>query len=224
MATTAQALANRENAQNSTGPKTEEGKAASSRNANRHSLTARGLIIPAGMEAKFAAMEDALQGSLLPNGGIEKILFERILECAWNLERCRHAQAQLFDRTATDFSIDPLLDEQNEAKFARIDKYARQFENSMLKAMRELRTLQTETQFRDEIHPLAQEEIDDPKLFSQTPQSLSSLCDFQKVMSAARRASQSNAIQNKAEADRATFALLARLTAPPSASRSNATE
>ena len=206
MATAAQALANRENAQNSTGPKTEEGKAASSRNANRHSLTARGLIIPTGMEAKFASMEDALRGSLLPHGGIEHILFERIVECAWNLERCRHAQAQLFDRTAVDFSTDPLLDDQNEPKFARIDKYARQFENSMLKAMRELRTLQTEAQFRDQIHPLGQEEIDDPELFNKTPQSLSSLCDFQRVLSSTSRSS-----QNKAD----MFNLLAQLTAPP---------
>src|SRR5882724_5799554 len=156
MATPAQILANRENAQHSTGPTTEEGKAVSAGNAVRHSLTARGLIVPLG------------------------------LETGWNLERCRRAQAQLFEKTAAaDLSIDPLLDDQNEAKFARIDKYARQSENSMFKAMRELSKLQTEAQFRHQIPPLSQEEVSDPELFNQTPQSLSAVCDVQQASTAA---------------------------------------
>jgi len=219
MATPAQILANRENAQHSTGPTTEEGKAVSAGNAVRHSLTARGLIVPLGLETAFADFEAALRINLIPNGGLEGVIFQRILESGWNLERCRRAQAQLFEKTAAaDLSIDPLLDDQNEAKFARIDKYARQSENSMFKAMRELSKIQTEAQFRNEIHPLNQEEIDNPELFDRTPQSLSAICDFQQVMAAAsacRTPKDKPNFQNKADSERAALAFLEQITAPP---------
>src|SRR6266566_5196035 len=118
MATPTQILANRQNAQHSTGPTTDHGKAICAANAVRHALTARGLIVPLGLESAFADCESALRINLNPNGGLEAIGFQRILECAWNLEHCRRAQAQLFEQTAAaDLSIDPLLDEQNEAKF-----------------------------------------------------------------------------------------------------------
>ena len=219
MATPAQVLANRENAQHSTGPKTEQGKAVCAGNAIRHSLTARGLIVPLGLESAFADFETALRINLIPNDGLEEIIFQRILECGWNLERCRRAQSQLFEKTAAaDLSIDPLLDDQNEAKFARIDKYARQSENSMFKAMRQLGKLQTEAQFRHEIHPLAQEEIDDPELFNQTPQSLSAICDMQQVTAAAAacRTPKKKTFQNKADSERAGVEFLEQLIAPPS--------
>ena len=215
MATTAQALANHANAQHSTGPLTDEGKAKAALNATRHSLTSRGLIVPLGLESAFANIEEDLRINLIPVGGLEDILFARILECAWNLHRCRLAQAQLFEK-ATDLAIDPLLDDQNEAKFARIDKYARQFENSMYKGMRELGKLQTEAQYRAAVCPLSDEEIDDADLFSQSPQSRSSVCDFKQVNAAARRSTKkTRPFQNKADSNRAAMAFLEMVTAPP---------
>ena len=115
MATPPQALANHANAQLSTGPRTDSGKNTSSQNATRHALTARGLIVPLGLESAFAGLEEELRVNLIPVGGLEDTIFARILECAWNLQRCRLAQAQLFEKAA-DLSIDPLLDDQNEAK------------------------------------------------------------------------------------------------------------
>jgi hypothetical protein len=87
----------------------------------------------------------------------------------------------------------------------------------MYKAMRELGKLQTEAQTRDEIHPLTQEEIEDPALFSQTPQSLSALCGFQQAVTAATasRAPREKNFQNRADSERAAFAFLDQLTAPP---------
>ena len=216
MTTPAQALANHANAQHSTGPRTDEGKATSALNATRHALTSRGLIVPLGLESAFTDLEETLRINLIPIGGLEETLFTRILECTWNLHRCRLAQAQLFEQ-ALDPSIDPLLEnEQNEPKFARIDKYARQFENSMYKGMRELGKLQTEAQYRAAVCPLSDEEIDDPELFSQSPQSRSSVCDFQQVNAAARRSTKKiTPFQNQAASDRAGMAFLEMITAPP---------
>jgi hypothetical protein len=55
MASPAQILANRENAQLSSGPTTQDGKTASSRNAMRHGLTSTQIVMP-GEDA--AAFED----------------------------------------------------------------------------------------------------------------------------------------------------------------------
>ena len=213
MATNAQILANRENAQHSTGPTTEAGKANSSQNATRHALTSRGLIVPLGLESAFMHFDAALRVSLVPNGSFQEIIFQRILECGWNLERCRRAQAQLFEQS-TDLAIDPLLDDQNEAKLARIDKYARQYENSMFKAMRELGKLQTEAQYRLEIRPLTQEEIDDPDRCDRAPQILSAVCNYQKAMAAAGSSAKTGRALNKAESTRAAMELLDQLTTP----------
>ena len=208
MATAAQVLANRENATHSTGPTSEEGKAKTSQNAVRHHLTGRGLIVPLGLESAFSDFERGLRTNFMPNTSVEEMIFKRILECGWNLERCRLAQATLFEQSST---VDPLLDDHLDAKFARIDKYARQFENSMYKAMRELSKLQTEAQYRHEIHPLTQEEMDDPDSFDQTPQSLSAICNFQQAVNNADRHKR----QNRPNARRAAMNAIEQFVAPP---------
>ena len=86
----------------------------------------------------------------------------------------------------------------------------------MYKGMRELGKLQTEAQYRAAVCPLSDEEIDDPDLFSQSPQSRSALCDFKQVHAAARRSSQkTKPFQNKADSTRAAMAFLEMITAPP---------
>ena len=60
MATEKQIEANRANAQQSTGPVTEEGKTHSSRNALSHGLTSKDLCVASGHEAEFASIEAVL--------------------------------------------------------------------------------------------------------------------------------------------------------------------
>jgi hypothetical protein len=55
MTATARATANVANASLSTGPRTEEGKARSSRNAVKHGLTSKHLVIAPGEEQEFAS-------------------------------------------------------------------------------------------------------------------------------------------------------------------------
>jgi vacuolar-type H+-ATPase subunit I/STV1 len=145
MATERQMIANRENAQHSTGPRTAEGKAAASRNHSTHGLTARGLIIRPDQQADFDAHAAGLRSSLVPTGELQELLFARILESSWNLHRCRLAEEQLCSESG---GLDPLLDKANAAQYDRILKYARQYENSMNKALRTLGELQTESEFR----------------------------------------------------------------------------
>ena len=134
-----------------------------------------------GQEPAFHELEANLLDCLLPKGPLQEIFFTRILECSWNLHRCRLAEAQLYANCANQ-EVDPLNDDQNAAKYARIQKYARQSENSLTKCLRELGKLQSEIQYRHEAHPLTDEELDDISEFNKTPHSLSDACNFQKVM------------------------------------------
>src|SRR5947209_5198811 len=125
MSTVKQSTANRANAQFSTGPRTVEGKSASSRNAVRHNLTSKNLIILPGQEDAFAELASGLRDSLLPSGPLQEIIFTRALESAWTLERCRLATAKLHDRLGRP-NLEPMLDMSHEASFTRIQKYARE--------------------------------------------------------------------------------------------------
>jgi hypothetical protein len=83
--------ANRRNAQRSTGPKTEEGKSRSRRNAFKHGLLASALVLTEGLEAEDAAEFDqlllGLRGDLMPVGTLEEMLTEKIAVCWWRQKR-----------------------------------------------------------------------------------------------------------------------------------------
>ncbi len=78
MTSTARIEANRRNAQQSTGPRTAEGKAASSRNALRHGITSQQLILFDETEEAFANFHDELRAAHAPADAAEAALVERI--------------------------------------------------------------------------------------------------------------------------------------------------
>ncbi len=130
--------ANQANALRSTGPKTPEGKRTASMNAVKHGLTARELIIRVEDQPAFDELHSAYLAELQPAGILETEMLNSIVHAAWNLRRIRILEAALFDG-----SIDPLEDEQNEPKLARLTRYYKRFESTLLKCTRELRTLQS---------------------------------------------------------------------------------
>src|SRR5258708_21075888 len=141
MATEKQIDANRRNAQRSTGPRTEEGKAASARNATTHGLTAATLVIQDDEQDEFLDLREGLADSLCPEGTLQEALFEEILKARWKLRRAQLAEAKLYRDNP---EIDPLLDDQIEPKLTRIQIYAKREESSMYRAMRKLGEIQTE--------------------------------------------------------------------------------
>src|SRR5579862_2613822 len=96
--------ANRRNAQKSTGPKTEEGKAASRLNALRHKVTAQVTILP---DEERVAAEDfccKLAATFNPEGLEETQLARAIAENYWRLNQAR---AAVTNRFALSFTGQP---------------------------------------------------------------------------------------------------------------------
>jgi hypothetical protein len=87
MSTTAQTKANRQNAQKSTGPKTDEGKAVVSQNAVKHGLFAAEAVITGENPADYQAYHDQFLAELAPVGMVESMLAARIISLAWRLQR-----------------------------------------------------------------------------------------------------------------------------------------
>jgi hypothetical protein len=88
--------ANRRNAQLSTGPQTARGKKTISRNALKHGLLAREVVITGGdgeeSQREFDALVARLQNQYRPSGAIEEMLVERIATCWWRLARVHRAE------------------------------------------------------------------------------------------------------------------------------------
>src|SRR5205814_451583 len=80
-------LANRKNALRSSGPKTERGKRAVSRNAIKHGLLAREVVITAGdgeeSLEEFHALVEGLEKCYAPVGTIEETFVQTIATCMW---------------------------------------------------------------------------------------------------------------------------------------------
>ena len=98
MASEAQVVANRLNAQKSTGPRTAEGKATASQNAVTHGLLARQAVIRGEDPGQFEFYRDAMLGELSPSGAMESMLAERVAGLAWRLRRAERIQAEVFDQ------------------------------------------------------------------------------------------------------------------------------
>ena len=97
MTTEARILANRLNAQKSTGPNTPQGKAVVSQNALKHGLSARHDVITTESQADFDLHRDALLAELDPIGPMESILADRIVSLSWRLKRADQIQNQTID-------------------------------------------------------------------------------------------------------------------------------
>lgn len=95
MASSPQALANQQNAQQSTGPRTPEGKRASSLNAVRHGLTGQLVVLPGEDNAPYEAFRAKLSAELAPKTTVEEMFVQTICDTQWRLERARKAEANI---------------------------------------------------------------------------------------------------------------------------------
>jgi hypothetical protein len=95
MATEAQINANRENAKASTGPKTEEGKARSSRNNTKFGLFATNICVQPEEREDYEDFCSKLWTTLAPADHFEEVTAAECIRNAWRLRRCAMAEETL---------------------------------------------------------------------------------------------------------------------------------
>ena len=101
---------NRENAQKSTGPKTEAGKQASSRNAFKHSLYSERLIVPGEDPAEFDELRATLRHEHQPVNSTEELLVDELAQHYWRMRRIREQETNLWRKGFTSSPIPKQLD------------------------------------------------------------------------------------------------------------------
>ncbi|MCX5646318.1 MAG: hypothetical protein NTZ17_16805 [Phycisphaerae bacterium] len=109
MASAAQVLANRLNAQKSTGPRTPEGKEAVSQNAVKHGLLAQQVVIKGEDPGEFDSFRDRMREELAPEGAVEEMLAERTVSLAWRLRRAERLQSAVYETVYRENAQDVVL-------------------------------------------------------------------------------------------------------------------
>ncbi|MGO4880695.1 MAG: hypothetical protein ACLP59_07725 [Bryobacteraceae bacterium] len=164
--------ANRQNAKKSTGPRTAAGKAATSRNALTHGLTAQTYVLPGDDPEEFTALLDDLFRRFHPDGPAEERLVRRIAANQWRLDRAfpleaavlrarlrngasrlanRHAQAQqignpqpgLDPDDAAALAIGFIIDCQEANSLVKLARYEAALERSIDRSLRQLAAFQS---------------------------------------------------------------------------------
>jgi len=134
MATQAQILANRANAQRSTGPQTEPGKARSARNRLALGLYTHTSYVRPDEIDLYAEYCEKLRDELAPGNLFEETLAAEIVGASWRLRRCAAADAEL----PNDFT-------ETTDKTRRSIERARAAAHTVLhRSLNQLRKLQTE--------------------------------------------------------------------------------
>ena len=104
--------ANRLNALKSTGPRTSEGLAISSKNALKHGLLSAEVVIPGEDPAEFASFRQAMLGDLSPVGQLEFMLADRIVGSFWKLKRSGRMENELYVSLMNpDYSEDAITED-----------------------------------------------------------------------------------------------------------------
>jgi hypothetical protein len=92
-----QTNSNRKNSAKSTGPRTAEGKARSSRNSTVHGLTGKSPVLPGEDPAGLRSLAVQYRDELHPKGQVEEDLVERMAVAAYRLRRIARIEAGFLD-------------------------------------------------------------------------------------------------------------------------------
>lgn len=138
MASPAQILANQANAAHSTGPRTEAGKAASSRNATTHGFTAGIFEVDAQDQTYFQAVTESLIASVKPQGALEQDVIFEVRDAFFRLRQIRKIMAQLY----TEHGVDPLVHPETGAAVRQLTRYRAAAEMQLYRAIDALMDLQ----------------------------------------------------------------------------------
>ena len=150
MATTAQLFANRENSKFSTGPRTTDGKAASSTNATTHGLSAADPVLPHEDRNQFNALLERYHSDFAPATSHQEFLVVQMAGARWKLDRAERIETAMWaalespgDLATTEaLMAQAFVDKDTASGFARLDRYRASLERTYHRCGRELRSTQ----------------------------------------------------------------------------------
>ena len=146
MATIKQLEANRKNAQQSTGPRTEAGKAAVRFNALKSGIDAVAECIPGEDRFKLQDLLAEYRDRFDTSTPERRMLVDTLVNCEWMLRRLRRGEAQFWfykdsiTASSTDYPEGLLID-CGDKFYDRIQRRINSIQRNYLRALKELETL-----------------------------------------------------------------------------------
>ena len=142
MSSMARRLANQSNAQSSTGPRTPEGKAATSRNAVKHGLSAQFGPLSEEERPQFEQLEADLRDQVKPRGPLQEIIFRELLLAAWKRDV---VNTLLFEASQ---STRGLFSDEASDRVRKLQRHKADQDRAFNRAMRQLVEIQTSERIR----------------------------------------------------------------------------
>ncbi|MEK7406133.1 MAG: hypothetical protein AAB225_13585, partial [Acidobacteriota bacterium] len=102
--------ANRRDARRSTGPKTPEGKAVVSVNAQKHGLVSRAIVLPEENRQEFQELLEGFRSQFQPQNPAEEFLVRQMAAADWRLRRITRIETGLITDRLDDLRDDLELD------------------------------------------------------------------------------------------------------------------
>ena len=100
----AQLAANRANAQHSTGPATETGRAKSSQNALKHGLTSKTVVLAGESAAEYNRLLASYIETYAPANEEERRLTQSLLDSTWRIARLKRIESAIFLKGEIEFA------------------------------------------------------------------------------------------------------------------------
>src|SRR6266542_1645001 len=138
MTTPVKTAANRQNALQSTGPRTLEGQAIAAKNALKHGLLSQEVLLPSENAEMLAELVQRVREDLQPVGELETILVDRVVAAFWRLRRLRIVETGIFSWYLY------------EGQAARAEGDARSYEDDSLQAFLKMEITITDEEKRKE--------------------------------------------------------------------------
>jgi SEC-C motif len=132
-----------------TGPRTEAGKAKSSRNSIRTGLYAARDFIRPEEEEEYAQTLIKLMDELTPGNSVEQTFATEIMGATWRLRRCRLVEEHF--GVIEDLTFDPMIDERTEKQQKSVDRARAQSHLILRRSLAELRNLQKGRTLQEQI-------------------------------------------------------------------------
>jgi hypothetical protein len=154
MASQKQLLANRLNAQKSTGPRSVEGKARASMNALKTGIDARSQTIPGEPISQLEDLTDDYYQRFCPTTPEQRMLVDTLVDSEWLLRRFRRVEGQMWENPIFEISFAKAFRDDSD-HFARLQRRIDATQRNYRNALHELQRLQAEEAVEPDPGPAA---------------------------------------------------------------------
>lgn len=134
-----------------TGPVTIEGKEIVAKNAIKHGLLSKEILIPNENAEELANVQAGLVQAIAPEGSLEELLVDRIVSSWWRLRRIIHIEKDMMSRitvtggwTGKEANLGEKFSDdcKNNNTYLKLMRYENSIQRGLFRALHELARLQ----------------------------------------------------------------------------------